>query len=74
MIPSNRTALTATAIRHGWDVKIDHDRGTTEAYFDRGGASVAFIWDDGVLVWSGIDRRHTPYQQCTRLIRNPEGN
>lgn len=80
MIPRNLPPLAKSAIEHGWDVDIEQSTYyrsalTVRAYFYRSDAAVSMVWEKatGRLITSELDETRTPYAQCTRLIRSPEG-
>ena len=75
MIPRNLPALTATAVRGGWDVSVEHHpdlHAVVTAKFGHGMTLIEMVWSDAHLDHSTINGTPTPYTQCTRLIRCAE--
>ena len=77
MIPKRLPNLCAAAVRTAWQVSITHNGTTWNATFTKHGPhrtnTVWLLWHEGVLRESRINDHPTPYTQCTRLIRSPEG-
>ena len=77
MIPKRLPALAAAAIRNGWGAEVTNDGTRVAAVFQRHGPHrseyVWLEWERAVLRVSAIDGFTTPYTQCVRLIRSPEG-
>lgn len=75
MIPRNLPALTAAAVRNGWDVSIERHPtiyAVVTAKFGHGMTFIEMVWSDGHLDHAAINGTPTPYQQCSRLIRSKE--
>lgn len=86
MIPRALPKLMADAVRNGWNVHTAHPERDDRSFrlsCHRDGDVVFIVWiPDGLgspgeapwRVWkSSINGTATPYSQCTRLIRSPEG-
>lgn len=79
MIPRALPKLLADALHAGWDIDVCRrtHRGVWAivAQFDRDGTEVILAWDLPTLrlIDRSINGSPTPYTQCTRLIRSPEG-
>ena len=77
MIPKRLPNLAATAIRNGWCVEVTNDGTRVAAVFQRHGPHrtdyVWLDWERAALRISTINGISTPYAQCIRLIRSPEG-
>ena len=74
MIPRALPALFRAAVENGWTVGV-RPIGTSlfGAFTSPDGDLVEFQWHDGKTIASEINGTPTPYTQCTRLIRSPEG-
>lgn len=78
MIPRALPKLMTDAVRARWDVRVEHGYGpSVAAIFVRGDYHVRleWWWKGGSLALSisEVNTCPTPYTQCTRLIRSPEG-
>lgn len=74
MIPRTLPRLITDALSNGWTVGARHVGTSLFATFASPDmVLVEFQWHDGRIVNASIDNDPTPYQQCTRLIRSPEG-
>ena len=77
MIPKRLPNLAAAAIRNGWGMTITNDGTTVAAGFVKHGPHrtdvVRMEWYSAALRSATINGTPTPYAQCIRLIRSPEG-
>lgn len=80
MIPRALPALLRHAVITGWDIHVENGIADMTARFTRGPDEVVLVWvcwwgsdDPARLDESSINGTPTPYTQCTRLIRSPEG-
>lgn len=77
MIPKRLPNLAADAIRRHWQVTVTNDGTRVSAAFQRHGPHrtdyVWLEWGQAALRVSTINGISTPYTQCVRLIRSPEG-
>lgn len=74
MIPRALPALWRDAIENGWSAHVVPYPTALHADFEfRGLLTVHMEWADGRITYSEINGTPTPYTQCTRLIRSPEG-
>lgn len=83
MIPRALPRLVTDALTSGWRVDLEpflplRDVCATFTYTPRmggtaHGTTVVLAWAEGRIEESAINGQHTPYQQCVRLIRSPEG-
>ena len=82
MIPKRLPSLITDALTNCWEIRLAsmpatdsvHARFTLHAPLSGSHGTVVEIeWMDGRKVASTINGFTTPYAQCTRLIRSPEG-
>lgn len=74
MIPRALPRLVTDALLNGWSVHLAHGSVLLFGRFtSRDGDDVELEWEDGKTIHSTINGQPTPYQQCIRLIRSPEG-
>lgn len=83
MIPRALPRLVTDALTNGWRVDLEPflplgDLAATFTYTPRLNAvphdtTVILAWAGGRIEESAINGTPTPYTQCTRLIRSPEG-
>lgn len=82
MIPRALPRLVTDALTHCWEIRLAsmpstdsvHARFTLHAPLSSDhGTAVEIEWMGGRKVDSTINGVPTPYTQCTRLIRSPEG-
>ena len=75
MIPRHLPKLVTDALAQEWRVDLRPNRTYLSAYFTSrdGLTNVHIEWSEGRVDASSIDGTPTPYAQCTRLIRSPEG-
>lgn len=82
MSPRALPRLIADALTNCWEVRLASMPATDSVHArftlhyplsDLHNTVVEIEWMDGRKVDSTINGDPTPYQQCTRLIRSPEG-
>lgn len=74
MIPRALPRLVSDALANRWRVHLNPKPPFVWACFtSREADEVEFEWEDGRCTHSYINGTPTPYTQCTRLIRSPEG-
>ena len=76
-VPRNLPGLTRDALLGGWEVHVTYRGRMVWLSVHRGGEQVSVKWipdGPGWSLWDSlINGEKTPYWQCTRLIRSPEG-
>ena len=76
MIPRALSRLVTDALTNGWSVHLVPYPTVQEVHAEfelRGVLTVEMDWADGRITYTEINGTPTPYTQCTRLIRSPEG-
>ena len=74
MIPRALPRLITDALTNRWRVHLSAHPPCVGAYFTSLEADeVEIQWEEGRCSYSSINGTPTPYKQCTRLIRSPEG-